>query len=323
MRTIALIARNGDAVRQAIELGDIAHIDTASEEITDEFLLFAINSGLLKRWADRFPDPRQEAEIGMDVILAVSLSARFAGIYSLRKLGDVLQSAHVLGALDYSVAVTEAGQGISRRGTSDEQVVSGDVLRKLLVKMGLQALTPSCRMPHDANNACYPYQVDEVPEALFLRRNNTSFPFRKPDENTPITDKDRWCEDTYPVGLGKTAIQPAVIDALNDPCVPLQNHCQLLLSDLWRCPNAIGGSRVVPEQLVKVIGRNVEGIREFTGGVGLAATRSSNNVEFSQHGSRDFVTPNAEGERRPTLDDTREKPKKCPGWAVRSSAEFK
>ncbi len=30
MRTIAFIARNGDAVRQAIELGDIAHIDTAS-----------------------------------------------------------------------------------------------------------------------------------------------------------------------------------------------------------------------------------------------------------------------------------------------------
>ena len=37
---------DSDAVRQAIELGDIAHIDTASAEITDEFLLFAINSGL-------------------------------------------------------------------------------------------------------------------------------------------------------------------------------------------------------------------------------------------------------------------------------------
>ena len=134
MDTIALIARNEEAVRQAIEIGDIAHIDTASEEITDEFLLFAINSGLLQRWADRFPDPRQEAEIGMDVILAASLSARFAGLYSFRQLGSVLQSARVLGALGYSVAVTEAGQGMSRRGTSDEQVVSGDVLRKLLVK---------------------------------------------------------------------------------------------------------------------------------------------------------------------------------------------
>ena len=99
MDTIELIARNGEAVRHAIELGDITHIDTAGEELTDEFLLFAINSGLLTKWADKFPDPRQEPEINMEVILAASLSARFAGIYSLRKLGYVLQSARVLGAL--------------------------------------------------------------------------------------------------------------------------------------------------------------------------------------------------------------------------------
>jgi len=135
MDTIELVARNGDAVRQAIELGDIVHMDTASEELTDEFLLFAIHSGLLKTWADAFPDPRQEAEISMEVLLAASSSARFAGLYSFRKLGYVLQSARVLGALGYSVAVTQGGQGMSRRGTSDAQVVSGDVLRKLLVQM--------------------------------------------------------------------------------------------------------------------------------------------------------------------------------------------
>ena len=89
MDTIELIARNGDAVRQAIELGDIVHMDTASEERTDEFLLFAINSGLLKGWAEAFPDPRQAAEIGMEVILAASVAARFAGIYAFRKLGSV------------------------------------------------------------------------------------------------------------------------------------------------------------------------------------------------------------------------------------------
>jgi hypothetical protein len=135
MDTIELIARNGEAVRHAIELGDIVHMDTASEEITDEFLLFAITSGLLNGWAQGFPDPRQEAEIGMEVILAASVAARFAGLYSFRKLGYVLQSARVLGALGYSVAVTEAGKGMSRRGTGDAQVVSGDVLRKLLVQM--------------------------------------------------------------------------------------------------------------------------------------------------------------------------------------------
>jgi Transposase DDE domain len=135
MDTIKLIARNGDAVRDGIELGDIVHMATASEELTDEFLLFAIKSGLLQQWAQGFPDPRKDAEIGMDVILAAALAARFAGIYSLRKMGYVLQSALVLGELGYSVEVIEAGQGISRRGTGDAQVISGDVLRKLLVQM--------------------------------------------------------------------------------------------------------------------------------------------------------------------------------------------
>ena len=62
MDSIKLWARNGEAVRQAIELGEMAHIETASEELTDEFLLFAIESGLLKSWAGSFPDPRGEPD---------------------------------------------------------------------------------------------------------------------------------------------------------------------------------------------------------------------------------------------------------------------
>ena|SRR5438128_2374456 len=67
MASIRLWARDGEAVRQAIELGEIAHMETASEELTDEFLLFAIDSGLLKTWAEAFPDPRSAPEIGMEV----------------------------------------------------------------------------------------------------------------------------------------------------------------------------------------------------------------------------------------------------------------
>ena len=65
MDHLHLVARNGEAVHHALELGDLLHLETASEEITDEFLLFAINSGLLKQWAAAFPDPRQQPEISM------------------------------------------------------------------------------------------------------------------------------------------------------------------------------------------------------------------------------------------------------------------
>ncbi len=139
MDSIRLWARNETAVRQAIELGEIAHIETASEELTDEFLLFAIESGLLKMWAEAFPDPRSEPEIGMDVILPAHIAGRFAGLYSLRKAGYVLRSARVLGALGYSVEVIAPEHGLSLRGTSDDKLFSGDVVRKLLVKMEQQA----------------------------------------------------------------------------------------------------------------------------------------------------------------------------------------
>lgn len=138
MDTIELWARNGEAVREAIELGDLVHLETSTEELTDEFLLFAIESGLLNRWAASFPDPRHEPEIGMDILLASQLAARFAKIYSLRKSGYVLRSAAVLGALGHSLKVVEPDQGLSRRGTSDDKLISGDVLRKLLVKMEQQ-----------------------------------------------------------------------------------------------------------------------------------------------------------------------------------------
>ena len=155
MESIKLWARNGEAVRQAIELGDIAHIETASEELTDEFLLFAIESGLLKRWAGSFPDPRDEPEIGMEVILPAHIAARFAGLYSLRKAGYVLRSARVLGALGYSVEVVEPECGLSLRGTSDDKLFSGDVVRKLLVQMEQQAdlSQPASRPPQEPNVA--------------------------------------------------------------------------------------------------------------------------------------------------------------------------
>ena len=139
MDSLRLWARDGEAVRKAIELGEIAHMETASEELTDAFLLFAIESGLLQTWAEAFPDPRRKPEIGMEVILPAHLAARFAGLYSMRKAGYVLRPARVLGALGYSVEVIEPTQGLSLRGTADDKLLSGDVVRKLLVQMEQQA----------------------------------------------------------------------------------------------------------------------------------------------------------------------------------------
>jgi hypothetical protein len=80
MDSIELWAHHGEAVRQAIELGALGHMETASEELTDAFLLFAIESGLLRTWAEAFPDPRTAPESGMEVILPAHIAGRFAGL---------------------------------------------------------------------------------------------------------------------------------------------------------------------------------------------------------------------------------------------------
>jgi hypothetical protein len=46
--TISLVAQTPATVRAAIEVGDVIHLDTARKEIPDEFVVFAIRSGVLE-----------------------------------------------------------------------------------------------------------------------------------------------------------------------------------------------------------------------------------------------------------------------------------
>ena len=95
MESLKLWARHGEAVRQAIELGEMAHIETAREECTDALLLFALDSGLLQRWAGAFPDPRSAPEMTMEVMVPAHIAARCAGLYSMRQAGYGRRSARV------------------------------------------------------------------------------------------------------------------------------------------------------------------------------------------------------------------------------------
>jgi hypothetical protein len=86
--------------------------------------------------------------MAMEVSLPAHIAARFAGLDSMRNAGDVLRSARVVGALGYSVEVVEPECGLSLRGTSDDKLFSGDVVRKFLVQMAQQAdLSQPARRP--------------------------------------------------------------------------------------------------------------------------------------------------------------------------------
>ena len=53
------------------------------------------------------------------------------------------ECARAQASLGYSVEVTQAGDGLSSRGTRDDALMSGDSLRKLLVKMESQVTIAS------------------------------------------------------------------------------------------------------------------------------------------------------------------------------------
>jgi hypothetical protein len=125
-------ARDGDAMRQAIAWGESAHRETASAACTDAFLLVAMERGLWQTWAEAFPAPRREPEVGLEVLWPAHRAARFAGVSSRRQAGDVRRSARGLGAWGDSAEGSEPPQGWSWRGPADDQLFRGDVGRTLL-----------------------------------------------------------------------------------------------------------------------------------------------------------------------------------------------
>ena len=71
MTTLHYLTHRPDEVLDALRRGEIVALETATEEMPDFFLLYAIESDLLDQLADTFPDPRQQQpEIPMRLLLA-------------------------------------------------------------------------------------------------------------------------------------------------------------------------------------------------------------------------------------------------------------
>ena len=93
-------------------------------------MLCALKAGLLDQWAKDFPDPRQEQEISIKVILTGGLAAAFHGFFSQSGIPFALRSQTLLEELGYGIDVWEPGQGISRGGTQLPVAFTPDAVRK-------------------------------------------------------------------------------------------------------------------------------------------------------------------------------------------------
>jgi len=132
---LLFLRENPEAVLAALRQGWVEAMDAAGDQITDLHLLYALRSGLLAECAATFPDPRLNPEIPIAILLTASIAGAFQGEYALRESGCALHSPAVLAELGLNVAWLRPGEGLSRRGTEQEAVFHGDVLRKLLLQI--------------------------------------------------------------------------------------------------------------------------------------------------------------------------------------------
>jgi hypothetical protein len=132
---LLFLEENPAGVLAALREGWVDYLGLAGDQVTDEHVRFALQSGLLEECAQAFPDPRLEPEIPLPVLLTASVAGAFQGEYALSQAGCALHSPALLAELGLNVAWLAPGEGLSRRGTQEEAVFHGDVLRKLLLQI--------------------------------------------------------------------------------------------------------------------------------------------------------------------------------------------
>lgn len=135
---LLFLRENPAAVLSALRQGWVDYLGLAGDQVTDEHVRFALQSGLLGECAAAFPDPRIAPEIPLLVLLTASVAGAFQGEYALSQAGCALHSPALLAELGLHVAWLAPGAGLSRRGTPEAAVFHGDVLRKLLLQVAAQ-----------------------------------------------------------------------------------------------------------------------------------------------------------------------------------------
>ena len=142
MRELQIIYQNQEKIIKKLSTGDVDAIELSVEQMTDEFMIYGLRSGLIDELSQTFPDPRKEEEISTKLILSASIACHFQDMYALsqspyallsfRRVTEEQNSPTLLAELGLNVKLLSSGEGVSRRGTKQNTPFSGDAIRKML-----------------------------------------------------------------------------------------------------------------------------------------------------------------------------------------------
>src|SRR5579859_2373869 len=242
MTTLHYLSHRPDEVLDALRRGEIVALETASEELTDFFVLYALESGLLDRLADTFPDPRkQQPEIPMRLLLAAGMAGHFAGLYALSQSPYALHSPRLLAELGVQVEVMQPGEGLSRKGTQQEVAFHADVLRKMLDTLAFKEQQAQ-RSPAESLIAWYNQHVGRLfceaikaePMLHILDCTDLIVPvFNNRYQGSGISTKNKVVERGYKLGTLRSLLDHgALITGIG--WGPLQAHDLTVTSSLLR-----------------------------------------------------------------------------------------
>ena len=103
MNSIQILTRNQLKVLGSLQQGEIDSAEEAVNQITDDFMLYGIRSGLIDELAGSFPDPRKESEISIKQILSASIAGHYQDMYAMSQSPYALHSPVLLAELGLNV----------------------------------------------------------------------------------------------------------------------------------------------------------------------------------------------------------------------------
>jgi hypothetical protein len=254
MTTLHYLSHRPDEVLDALRRGEIVALETATEELTDFFVLYALQSGLLDQLADTFPDPRhQQPEIPMRLLLAAGMAGHFAGLYALSQSPYALHSPRLLAELGVQVQVMQPGDGLSHKGTQQAVAFHADVVRKLLDTLAFKELRAG-QSPAESLIAWYNQHVggvfcqviDAEPMLHILDCTDLTVPVVSDRyEGSGISTKNQSVERGYKLGTLRSLLDHgALITGLS--WGPLQAHDLTLTRSLLRTSPPLTSRRYPP-----------------------------------------------------------------------------
>jgi Transposase DDE domain len=132
LQDFPLLAHRQERTLEQLKAGEIENVRVSASHPVDQIVLHALREGLLQQVLRTFPDPRNDFEVPIEVLLLPQILQRLNNEHSLLLAPYMLNNAELIEKLGYNAKVLESG--FNERNTHPrETLFHGETLKHLLL----------------------------------------------------------------------------------------------------------------------------------------------------------------------------------------------